>query len=130
MFVNGFHWKPESAGKKLEYIKKRWISLIAAFLIEVTLGFGDAFSLTLLPLSAEHGWSLSLLSIAFSISSATIIITSPTFLPFLSKRMSSAKVVLCGAAFYAYIHRKTSKNIAPCAATAKGCVVHTAVYGL
>jgi OFA family oxalate/formate antiporter-like MFS transporter len=84
----------------MDFAKKRWISLVAGFLIGVASGFGFAFSVAILPLSEEHGWSLSQLSIVFTISSVTMMIAAPTILPFLRARLSISKCILIGAVLF------------------------------
>ena len=61
--------------------QKRWISLFSGIFIEVLAGIAYAWSVFTLPLNEKFNWSMSQLSIAYTLMSVTMMISAIIIVP-------------------------------------------------
>lgn len=84
----------------MDFRKKRWISLIAGVIIELLSGIAYAWSVFQTPLTEKFGWSISQVTLAYTIYFLGIMVVSMLFGARLKKMLSIRQEVLLGAVLY------------------------------
>ena len=84
----------------MEFERKRWISLLAGVIIEILAGVGYAWSVFTLPLSEKYGWSLSQLSLAYTISTVAMMLATMFIVPKIRSRFTIKNCILIGCILY------------------------------
>ena len=84
----------------MDFEKKRWISLVAGVIIEILVGAVYAWSVFTMPLSEKFGWSLSQLSLAYTINTVSGMLSSMFLVPKIRKRLNIRDCILLGSLLY------------------------------
>lgn len=84
----------------MDFRKKRWISLIAGVIIELLSGIAYAWSVFQTPLTEKFGWTISQVTLAYTIYFLGIMVVSMLFGARLKKMLSIRQEVLLGAVLY------------------------------
>ena len=79
---------------------KRWRCLSAGVCINLLVGVMYAWSVFVLPLHEKYGWSMSQLAMAYTLASATMMITNMFIIPILRKKLKLRTVLFAGAILY------------------------------
>ena len=83
-----------------EFKNRRWICLCAGVLINLLVGVMYAWSIFVLPLHEKYGWSMSQLAMAYTLASATMMVTNMFIVPTLRKRLELKTILFVGAILY------------------------------
>jgi OFA family oxalate/formate antiporter-like MFS transporter len=79
---------------------KRWRCLSAGVCINLLVGVMYAWSVFVLPLHEKYGWSMSQLAMAYTLASATMMVTNMFIIPILRKKLKLRTVLFAGAILY------------------------------
>ena len=79
---------------------KRWRCLSAGVCINLLVGVMYAWSVFVLPLHEKYGWTMSQLAMAYTLASATMMITNMFIIPILRKKLKLRTVLFAGAILY------------------------------
>lgn len=80
--------------------QKRWISLFSGIFIEVLAGIAYAWSVFTLPLNEKFNWSMSQLSIAYTLMSVTMMISAIIIVPKVRSKFEIRNCVFIGSLLY------------------------------
>lgn len=83
-----------------EFKNKRWICLSAGVCINLLVGVMYAWSVFVLPLHDKYGWSMSQLAMAYTLASATMMVTNMFIIPTLRKKLRLKTILFAGALLY------------------------------
>ena len=84
----------------MEFKKSRWVSLIAGVIIELLSGIAYAWSMFQTPLTEKYGWSISQVTLAYTIYFLAIMFMSLFFGAKLKQKLSIKQEVLIGGILY------------------------------
>ncbi len=84
----------------MDFKNKRWVCFIAGIVIEFLSGIAYAWSVFQTPLINKYGWSISQVSMAYTIYFVVIMLISVFFGAQLKRKLSTRKEVLIGAFGY------------------------------
>lgn len=84
----------------MEFKKRRWVCLIAGVIIELLSGIAYAWSVFQTPLIEKFGWSVSQVSLAYTLYFLVLMLMSLFFGAKLKQKLSIRAEVLLGAVFY------------------------------
>ena len=82
------------------FLKKRKISLATGVLINLLGGVAYAWSVFVLPLHEKYGWSMSALSLAYTMSAMTSMLGNIFIVPWARKNLTMKKIILLGGLSY------------------------------
>lgn len=85
----------------MEFKRKRWISLFAGVLMEAFCGICYAWSVFQAPLMEQYGWSVSQVSLTYTISFLCTMLVSLLLSKTLRRVLSTRREVLLGSILYA-----------------------------
>lgn len=86
--------------KSMDFKQKRWISLFAGFCIEALAGVAYAYSVFQTPLIEKFGWSVSGVSLGFTINAVMAMLVSILFGAKLKQKLKTRTEVFIGAFLY------------------------------
>ena len=84
----------------MDFKKRRWVCLIAGVIIELLSGIAYAWSVFQTPLIEKFGWSVSQVSLAYTLYFLVLMLMSLFFGAKLKQKLSIRAEVLLGAIFY------------------------------
>ena len=84
----------------MDFEKRRWISLLAGVIIEVLAGSGYAWSVFTVPLSEKFGWTMSQLSMVYTISTVSMMLSTMFLVPIVRRKTNIKNCILLGGLLY------------------------------